>query len=563
MKRYLTPVAYGSLISLLFLIIFLNKLIININQPFGTHGDIQSTIFVLNNGYEKLSSWDFNHLYESRMLYPHKNNLASGNAMLIPSLLGLPVYLLTKSAVSAFNFTILTNFLFSFLSMYLLAYFFTKNKAASVAGLIYTYNPFMMAQLFHPELTMLFWLPLIFLISELVIKKIRLSLLLILVLLFLLQLLSSVYYAFFLVLIWPIYMAFRLKSTNYKWRQLANPKILIALVLIVFSTYLIIKPYQDFQKDNSITPDLEYTTSLSARPTDYLFTTPENRLYGWAADSGFFKQLRDQNSIKHYSEHSLFPGFISMGLLLLALWLLLKKKTTGASRGIIISYLVILTVGLILSLGPYLDLGNLHLPMPYLLLYKFAPFVSGLRAVSRFSVLVFLSLAILASFTATKMKNYLIILVLILISLEYLTKISEPIPIDPKILSFYSWLESQKAKVIVELPIANVLPNQELNRPYAEDAQYLFYGTYHHKFIVNGYNSYIPQDLVELGNKLTINFPTTPKIELLRKLGVDTIVVHREEYLDPQRANLLIINLQKNLKKIYSSDTVNAFSIVQ
>ena len=88
----------------------------------------------------------------------------------------------------------------------------------------------------------------------------------------------------------------------------------------------------------------------------------------------------------------------------------------------------------LLALGPYLHIqGNLlrwneaPIPMPYLLLYKAIPFINITRSLSRYDLLVMLSLGILVTIAMTRFRVWVQLSLLMLIAFEFL---AVPYPIS-------------------------------------------------------------------------------------------------------------------------------------
>jgi len=125
---------------------FLWGIVKNVSLPLGHHDDIDYGYFLIDHNLKKITALDFAHFWDTRMFYPHTNTLAYGNSLIPQSILGLPVYLATHNTILTANFVILLLFFLSFFSMYLLSFSVTQSPLASIiAGIVYTYNPFIMS----------------------------------------------------------------------------------------------------------------------------------------------------------------------------------------------------------------------------------------------------------------------------------------------------------------------------------------------------------------------------------------------------------------------------------
>lgn len=562
----------GLTFSVVFSAIFLRDVVVNINKPLAHEGDIAFSYFTLQHGFEKLSQLDIGSFYDTRMFYPNKNTLTFGHSELTESIIGLPVYLLTKDVFISANFVLIVNVFLSIFAMYLLVYKLTKSIGGSaVAGLVYTFNPYVMAHFpYHIVVVALQWIALSFLFTEKLLEKITWKRAIILALLVVIQLASFAYYAYFLAVTLPIYVFLRLRYKKLSSKIFLNKKIAVALILMILLGGIYIAPYLVTKSQLHFSPSLDEVSILSTHLSDFLFTTPRNLLYGGLNDNPFLQKLRDPWVVIHYSEHSLFPGIVPFILFITGTWFLIRKKYQEIDKKIVITYLLILLLCFILSLGPYIYIGETKIPWFYLLLHNFVPFTNSLSAPSRFMVIGFLAFSVLCGFGwkyiegfLGKRKKIILVVILIFITLEYFQKPLEPYQLKKEVKTFYSWLDSQKGiKVIAEIPMANGFPDDlKRGRSLMADSQYLLYGVYHHKKMVNGYNSFIPQDSIGLGLAL-MNFPSKNNLALLRKNGVDTVIVHTDEYLDPSGGAEVLTTLKKlGARHLYSEGFIHAFSI--
>ena len=94
-------------------------------------------------------------LYDANIFYPHRNTLAYSEANIVPGLLGVPAYLITRSPYATHNSVVLMGFIFSFLTAYALAHYLTRHTAASIlCGIAFAYCPFIFARTAHIQLLM-------------------------------------------------------------------------------------------------------------------------------------------------------------------------------------------------------------------------------------------------------------------------------------------------------------------------------------------------------------------------------------------------------------------------
>jgi len=120
------------------------------------------------------------------------------------------------------------------------------------------------------------------------------------------------------------------------------------------------------------------------------------------------------------SERTVFAGFTPLLLALIAALPLRKRlaqrhsKLEAPNPKRVTLWLVSLLTFFILSLGPVLHIGGRsallpgggEIPLPYALLHRLVPFLDISRSVSRFDVMVMLSLAVLAAFGLARVMGY-------------------------------------------------------------------------------------------------------------------------------------------------------------
>lgn len=563
-------IGIGIIAGSVFVLFFFWGFFKNISLPLGHHDDIDYGYFLMDHNLTKMTSLDFSHFFDTRMFYPHTQTLAYGNSLLTQSILGLPVFWLTHDVVLTTNVVILLNFFLSFLAMYVLCLSLTKNTLASiVAGLIYTYNPFVMSHVPQTvENLTLQWLPLFFLCAERIVHTKTRKPGLILGLLFVVQVASSFYYAYIVVIVLPLYILLR----AYSWQQLGSlvKRALPGLLLGAVLTALYLRPYIHVKNSYGVARSLNTASLLSARVTDFLFVNPQNVVYGGLVNNAFFRSLRDPFALVHYTERSFFPGIA--GVVLIVAGVVIYGRLDREKKKLARAYWGILGVTVLLSFGPYLRIAGAKIPGLFLLLYHAVPLTDQMRNPSRFMAMAFLALAVLSGITVSFIRRRLGkaarpvgILLIVILCVEFFNIAPSPYVIPADIRDAYRWLTRQKdIEVIAELPTANGLIGYgNLERIPMEDTQYLLYALYHDKKIVNGYAAFVPPDTLLLGASLSVNFPTQTKLEQLRQMGVDAVVVHRDEFVTEREADVLVDGLGRlGLKELFHSGTIHVFSLL-
>jgi hypothetical protein len=197
-----------------------------------------------------------------------------------------------------------------------------------------------------------------------------------------------------------------------------------------------------------------------------------------------------------------FAGYIPLALAGYAAWT--RRRDAGF-------WLISGLAFFVLALGPYLHVAGRQssFPLPYLGLYRLIPFVSIARSVSRFDVMVMLSLAVLAALglqgalrgLPTRRGVLVASLGVALVCFEFLPV---PYPLaEVEVPSFYKTLAAEPEEyAILELPM-------NWDRPV-----HLLYQTVHRKPIIAGY--------VTRPNPLSI-VERVPVLQQFRLMGSDII----------------------------------------
>ncbi len=523
-------------------------------------GDPLLQIWVVQWNIHKLttpSTWlrtgSLSQYFDANIFYPYSNTFAYHDHIFALGLIGLPIYVISQNPIITYNVLLLLSFILSAYGMYLLCREITRNEyAAFLAGLIFGLLPYRFAHLDHLNLLSIQWLPLCllfltrYLFSKLETTPIRtswrnISTITLFWGFFLLQVLTSFNYLFMLLFAVGIYIVTllgvqTLVCRKLKFALLSKQKFALlilggcitGLILLPF-----IFPYLKANWEMGFQRTLAEAESLSARIQDYLVAPENNVLYGQ-----FTRTFQSPNS-RFPREQMLFNGIFPM---VLAIWGIFgvrgKEKNLSSTKILRFSFIILLIIAGILSLGPSITLFGKTLPLPYLWLYHYVPGFKSMRVPARFGLLVSFSLAVLAAIGLSQMYEYLrrfkrfsnntlkyVVATGIIggvIVLEYYS--------PPKHLSFYpgtketipvvyQWLAQQSDDLrIIELPV----------RFAKDDFEYTYYSTFHWKRMVNGRSAFIPNGITQIFREMR-TFPSPRTIDLLKSLGIQYVILHTEK----------------------------------
>ncbi|MGQ9895906.1 MAG: hypothetical protein ACUVSY_19175, partial [Roseiflexus sp.] len=301
-------------------------------------------------------------------------------------------------------------------------------------------------------------------------------------------------------------------------------------------------PYIRVYEYLGVVRSLRELDNWSAPLQAYLAVVPTNWLYGgrgaWFTAGG--------------GEFTLFPGFITAMLaaasLALAVWERAgnRKNATpaliDAPDAIFLALLALCACVLSLGVGIRLERGGevLPIPMPYALLYDRIPGFGALRVPARWAMLTHLALALLAGFALVRlgqrlrsMVNHRLALIIpaVIGTIALIEHASFPLPLAaiPAPKPVYAWLGAQHdIHALLELPVGPIPRGAELERITVRQ----FHQMHHWKPLAAGYSGIIPFGTTDLLRRVQ-RLPDDNTLRYLALIGVDTLVIHRDEY-DPE-----------------------------
>ncbi len=460
-------------------------------------------------------------LFAANIFYPYSNTLAFSEVLLPQGLLALPINLAFNNTVLGYNLVLLFSFFLAAYGMYLFVFDLTRQRgAALVAGTVFAFNPCNLGNLAQVQLLSLGWLPLALIFLQRVLygaaPRSRRNAFLF-ALLFSIQTLASIYYAFLSGITVGLYVVWLLAIKRGADLRLRLARLGASAVLAAALVVPILLPYWQVQSALGFQRKIEESEPFSASLKLYTEVSPQNLLYG------NLLAPRPPILIGGYPLDNLFPGIAAVVLAAVGI-------AAGKARERWF-YVLLLVLAFVLSLGPRLFLtptGGTAVTLPYRWLYDAIPLTHALRAPVRFDALVMLALAVLAGFGMTRLtriSRWTGIASCLLISLEYLALPAAnitPVPAGDAIPEYVHWLAKQPATTVLELPMIASDPTKPLDLT----SQYL--STYHWQRTPDGYSGFNPSRRGELLADLELFFPGQKGQELLQALGVQYVVVHRD-----------------------------------
>jgi len=374
----------------------------------------------------------------------------------------------------------------------------------------------------------------------------------------------------------PIYVLLRMGIDHISPKHFFRPAIAVGAAITILIGYIYLRPFVAAKNTYRVYRPVEAITEFSARLPDFLFTPAENLTYGSLGKGRIARALWSNFTLvdpfEHPYEHRLFPGTVAVLFFIAVVWLFLRRKFSVGERHMVVPYGVLLALALILAFGPTIQTGTFSLPSLYQIIYAL-PFADTLRAPSRFVVMALFALAILAAFVWPRIqkrvrgaagRRALLFFIIFLLCVEYRYDFGAFTDIPSDVKALYRTLDQMRdIQTIIEVPMVNgTVGSFFIGRSDIEDAIYLYYAIYHHKYLVNGYGGYIPPVFHKIGRSVDSEFPSKEKLAELKKLGVDAVVVHLDEYAYPSYGAVAVQGFQKlGIPEIARTDTIRVYRL--
>ena len=473
-------------------------------------------------------------LYNANIFSPHENTLAYSEANIVPGVLGVPAWLITKSPYATHNSVVLMGFIFSFLTAYGLAHYLTRHTVASIlCGIAFAYCPFIFARTAHIQLLMTFGLPWAMHFMHRLIDRPNWLNAISLGLILVVQALACAYYGIFAGLVvglGVLYYAY----TRGLWKKRAYwGYVFVAAALSVAIVGPFFLPYITVQKELGFTRTIEDANMFSADIGAWLASSSHGHrwmlqyLEGW----GGWNEV-------------LFPGFLTTILGLTGIWIGLRARRNaaapevaifGRTREMTAFYTIVLAISFWTSFGPPAGL--------YTLLFHTIPVFSFLRAPARVGIVVTMALGVLMAIAASHLLQRVAVrrsprfalavggVLAVLLASELAIA---PLKLNdaPPVHEAYRKLAKLPRGVVAEFPFFYERSD------FPRHARYMLSSTYHWQPLVNGYSDHIPEDFRHIVRPVS-SFPSREAFKLLRERRTRYVLFHMNYYDSRSRERVI------------------------
>jgi hypothetical protein len=502
-------------------------LVLHLRSHLSDWGDPLMLTWVLAWDVHALMRGDLRHFFDANIFYPVEKTLAFSEHLLGILPIFAPVYLLTGNPVLGYNVSLCLSFALSALSMFCLAYYWTRQFWPSlVAGALFGFAPYRYGHLSHLQLQTIFWAPVAFVFLDRFLRTQRWRHLIGFAGFYWFQVLSSIYLGYIVTVGVMLYVGY------YMWaigRGLISRSMLVKVLALVASSLCVLIPVH-----------LAYLTVreswdfLRGLP-EIMFFTPDVLSYLTAPPfmNDLYLSLFRPIEYAHPWEKRLFPGLLLPALVILGSIGRVDSLSLDGQRRLRHVWWGVMLASLVLSLGPYLIVfgAQTHIPLPYLLLYHVVPGFGAMRVPGRFVLLALLAAGPLAALGVVRCSTQVErlcpswarlapaltaagLIVLFLAELGGKAFPNVRAPGDEYERELYTWLNTHRPGPIIELPLG-----------LDDDYRYMYFSTRHWLPLVNGLSSFFPPTYHEIQSALG-ELPAPKAVEYAAALGVKAIVLH-------------------------------------
>jgi hypothetical protein len=478
-------------------------------------GDSTESVYIVDANVRQFFSNPLR-IFDAPAFHPYDRTIAFTDHRLLPSLVVAPVLWATGNPVLAYNVSLLLGCLLAAMAARHLALLFGADAVAAwAAGALYAFHTYQVNE--GPRLNIFFhgFIPLVLACLVRYLRSGRAREAWGVAAFMLLQGLSSNYHLLYGVLFIGLVVAGVLVARPAL--ALARiPKLALAgavaaaLYAPVAFVYLSLSGGHGYSRGLPTGIDVVH----------FFSTTPTNLFYGAIG-----------TTIRLGERGPHFLGFVSLGLAALALFGAARRRLNDPGDAFVparvwvaaSAALLVLCLGLALG-RDFVAFGHHLGPGPYRLLFDFVPGFHLVRYPERFGLpaMLFLGLLVARGLMLVKAAGYgrLAMLFAALVPLEHVSPLvrNDRIPVGAAIPAVYEWLATQPAQAVIDLPFVG-------EAMVRDETMKMYFANYHQHRIVNGLAGFEPL-LTRLTLRLCATFPSETSLQVLQRLGVDTVVLH-------------------------------------
>jgi len=220
------------------------------------------------------------HLLDGNIFYPEPRTLTYSDAMVVESIVAAPLLWTGVPPVLVHNLMLLGGIVLSAAGIFMLAAKLTGSQTAAVtAGIVFAFVPYRFDHYMHLELQWTVWIPWAFWALHRMLETGAIRDAVLLGLFVTLQVMSSIYYGLFLVVLVAVCSLFLLCGVRPSEVRSRITGLLVAGATAVILIFPYALPYLEARRSLGPRPEAQIVL-FSARPASYRSATATNYLYG-------------------------------------------------------------------------------------------------------------------------------------------------------------------------------------------------------------------------------------------------------------------------------------------
>lgn len=498
-------------------------------------------------------------VWDANIFYPTRGTLTFSDHLLGPAAQLFLFLKVVPNAIAGYNFLFVSSFVASALAVcWVLRRSGLSWIAAGLAGWMYAFSSFRLAQMSHLQILIAQWIPLTLwfwdrLLAERTAKRAALFLLF-----YLLNLAGGCYLAY--MIHFPLLAIFVSRAITER-RALVSFRFLRLLAPVVLAAgaaaAALFLPYVRVAREQSLSRPPSEIEEYSARLASYFSPSGRNLYFGDDQHPWMSRLLGDSAGLFLRPENELFAGFLPTLLFCVGAFAALRGLRQGPvdpwARGLALAGLICFA----------LSFARIYVPLAGIV-----PGLAGMRVPARFYAFTSFTLVyfagrgvdlLLRRLRAPRARLALAGGLAVLLAVELAPRPIdwERLPREEELPQVYTWLRDEPSvKAIVELPL----------RKDSRENDYLYASTLHWKPIANGYSGYMADSYLALSDHIPF-VPHDDGFELLRKMGITHIVVHARR---PDRAKILRrweqrfgTGPERQVEKVYEEEGISVYRLIQ
>ncbi|HEY3571017.1 MAG TPA: hypothetical protein VGP73_24015 [Thermoanaerobaculia bacterium] len=488
-------------------------------------------------------------LWNANLFYPTPGTFTLSDHLIGPAAQLVLFLRVVPNAIAGYNFLLFTAFVGTALAVcWVCRRTGLSWPAALLAGWMYTFSPFRLAQMAHLQLLIVQWAPLTLwlwdrLLAERTVRNAALFLVF-----YLLHVTGGCYLAYMIhVPLLAIFLS-RAWGQGREILSLHSLRVLVPVGLIAaIAVAALFLPYRKVSRSLGLARTQEEIWDLGATPASYLSPARESLYFGPGVRNSLRRAGLPLEAL-YKPERVLFAGFLPTSLFLVGAvgrWRRRREDPWSPwERGLTLSGLLCFA---------------LTFPWVYAPLMRVVPGMNGMRVPARFYAFVSLTLVVFAGMgidlLRAKLSRPSARAVLVgLLGAGLVVELApqplrwRPLEREEEFPAVYRWIAREPSvRALIELPIHSDTRENE----------YIYYSTLYWKPLANGYSGYMPPEHERLAG--TIHFvPEQDGLDLLREMRISHLVIHAET---PRRVAVLrdwdarfALGWERQVERVYQED---------